>query len=66
MAIKDLRLILTIKDISRVENCTRRTAAHKMEDIKIYYKKTEKRQKITFKEYSKYLRIPLEEFDTYR
>lgn len=66
MAKKNYRIILRNSDIANIENCSPRTAAQRMNDMKIYYKKPEKRTKITFIEYSKYLEIPIEEFAPFR
>jgi hypothetical protein len=61
-----LKLLITSNDIAAIENCSSRTATQKINDMKVFYKKREKRHKITFSEYSKYTDIPLEELEPYR
>jgi hypothetical protein len=60
------KIIINSSDIESIENCSKRTASERLRDIKTFFNKTEKRHKITFKEYAEYLRIPLEELDSYR
>ncbi|MCZ8091093.1 MAG: hypothetical protein O9265_11320 [Flavobacterium sp.] len=43
-----------------------RTASQKMLDMKLMFKKTAKHHKVTFTDYSKYTKIPLEELEQYR
>jgi hypothetical protein len=66
MTRKIQKLIITSSDIERVENCSKRTANERIRDIKAFFKKTERRHKVTFKEYSKYTGISLEDLDPYR
>ncbi|WP_396188118.1 hypothetical protein [Flavobacterium sp.] len=49
-----------------IEECSLRTASQKMSDMRVFFKKTEKRCKITFKEYATYTGIPLEELEPFR
>lgn len=60
------KLIITSSDIERLENCSKRTANERIRDIKTYFKKTERRHKVTFKEYSEYTGISMEDLDPYR
>lgn len=66
MAQIKLKLFITSNDIAAIENCSPRTASQKINDMKVFYKKREKRHKITFSEYSKYTEVPLEELEPYR
>jgi hypothetical protein len=66
MTKKIQKLIITSSDIECLENCSKRTANDRIRDIKTYFKKTERRHKVTFKEYSQYTGILLEELDSYR
>ncbi len=61
-----LRICITTKDIARIEECSQRSASQKMTDIRVFFQKTEKRLKITFKEYASYVGIPLEELESFR
>jgi hypothetical protein len=61
-----LKIIINTSDIVRIENCSNRTACQRLNDIKLYYKKYEKRKKITFKEYATYTGISLEELEPFR
>ena len=60
------KLIITSSDIERLESCSKRTANERIRDIKTYFKKTERRHKVTFKEYSEYTGISMEDLDPYR
>jgi hypothetical protein len=66
MSEKIQKLIINSSDIELIENCSKRTAATRMKDIKDFFKKPEKRHRITFKEYAKYLGIPVTDLDSYR
>ena len=61
-----LRICITTKDIMAIEECSQRSASQKMSDMRIFYKKTEKRCKMTFTEYAKFVKIPLEELEPFR
>lgn len=61
-----LRICITTKDIMSIEECSLRTASQKMSDMRVFFKKTEKRCKITFREYATYTGIPLEELEPFR
>ena len=61
-----LRICITIKDIMSIEECSPRTASQKMSDMRAYFKKTEKRCKITFRDYAEYSGIPIEELEPFR
>lgn len=63
---KTLRICITTKDIVIIEECSQRTASQKMSDMRVYFNKTEKRCKITFKEYATYTAIPLDDLEPYR
>ena len=66
MPLKFLRICLTTNDIANIENISPRSATQRMQDIRVFFRKPEKRKKITFKEYSEYSGIPLEELEQYR
>ena len=66
MPLKTLKVVISTSDIAAIENCSPRTASQKIYDMKVFYKKREKRHKITFSEYSKYTEVPLEELEPYR
>jgi hypothetical protein len=66
MAKSFLRICITTHDIARIEKISQRKASQKMNDMRVFFQKTEKRHKITFTEYSKYSRIPLEEIEHIR
>jgi hypothetical protein len=66
MRVKTLKVVISTNDIAAIENCSPRTASQKMNDIKAFFKKREKRHKVTFKEYAQYLGIPFEELEPYR
>ena len=61
-----LRICITTKDIVIIEECSQRTASQKMNDMKVYFNKNNKRSKITFKDYAIYSSIPLEELEPFR
>ena len=63
---KRLKVVISTSDIAAIENCSPRTASQKMNDIKAFFKKREKRHKVTFREYSEYTGIPCEELAPYR
>jgi len=60
------RICITTNDIAKIEECSQRTASQKMNDMRVYFNKTEKRCKITFKEYAEYARIPLDDLEPFR
>lgn len=66
MPVKTLKVVVSTNDIAAIENCSTRTASQKMNDLKAFFKKREKRHKITFKEYALYLGISCEELEPYR
>ncbi len=61
-----LRICITTKDIIQIEECSPRTASQKMSDMRVFFNKTEKRCKLTFREYANYTGIPLEELEPFR
>jgi hypothetical protein len=61
-----LRICITTKDITSIEECSQRTATQKMSDMRVFFNKTEKRCKLTFKEYATYTGIPIEELEPFR
>ena len=61
-----LKIFITTTDIILLESCSARTASNKMNDMKTFFKKTEKRHKITFKEYADYVGVSLEELEPVR
>ena len=63
---KILRICITTNDIAKIEECSARTASQKMSDMKVFFKKSEKRCKITFKDYAEYTLIPLDELEPFR
>jgi hypothetical protein len=66
MSRKILRICITANDIAKIEECSIRSASQKLNDMRIFFKKTEKRCKLTFTEYATYSRIPLEELEPFR
>ncbi len=66
MSRKLLRICITTNDIAKIEECSPRTASQKMNDMRVYFGKLEKRFKITFKEYAEYSRIPLDDLEPFR
>ena len=66
MRLKTLKVVISTSDIAAIEHCSPRTASQRMNDIKAFFKKWEKRHKVTFTEYSEYTDIPLEELAPYR
>lgn len=66
MRLKTLKVVISTSDIAAIERCSPRTASQKMNDMKVYFKKREKRHKVTFTEYSIYTEIRLEELEPYR
>lgn len=62
----ELRICITTNDISKIEECSARTASQRMNDMRVFFKKEEKRCKITFKDYAEYSSIPLEELTPFR
>lgn len=61
-----LRLCISTKDIIQIEECSPRSASQKMSDMRVFFNKIDKQYKITFKEYSEYSGIPLEDLEPYR
>ncbi len=61
-----LRICITTRDIAFIEKCSQRTASQIMSDMRVFFDETEKRHKITFAEYAKYTRIPLEDLEPIR
>jgi hypothetical protein len=61
-----LRICITTNDIAKIEECSLRTASQKMNDMRVFFEKTEKRCKITFKEYAEFACIPLDELEPFR
>lgn len=66
MSVKLLKICITTSDIARIEGCSSRTASQKMIDMKVFYGKTAKRYKVTFKDYAHYSGIPLEDLEPFR
>ncbi len=66
MSVRALKICITSNDIAQIEGCSMRTASQKMQDMKVYYKKTAKRHKVTFSDYAKFTRIPLEDLEHFR
>lgn len=60
------RICIGIKDIMQIESCSERTASKRMNNMRSYFNKIEKRCKITFKDYSTYSGIPLEDLESFR
>lgn len=59
------RICLTTKDIANIKGCSDRHARLIMGDIKSYFNKEERHHFITFKEFSDYTKIPLEEIEPF-
>ena len=66
MPVKTLKVVISTNDIATIENCSPRTASQKINDIKAFFQKLEKRHKITFKEYAQYIGVSCEELEPYR
>lgn len=66
MSRKILRICITTNDIVKIEECSIRTASQRMSDMKVFFNKTEKHCKVTFKDYAEYSRIPLDELAPFR
>jgi hypothetical protein len=66
MSVRTPKICITSSDIARIEGCSMRTASQKMLDMKLMFKKTAKHHKVTFTDYSKYTKIPLEELEQFR
>ncbi|MEM0543322.1 hypothetical protein WFZ85_11905 [Flavobacterium sp. j3] len=63
---KKLRICITTSDIAQIEGCSMRTASQKMNDMRVFFKKEEKRFKITFDNYAEYTGIPIADLESYR
>ena len=59
-------ICITTKDIANIKGCSDRNARLLLGDIKSYFNKEEKHHAVTFKEFSEYTRIPLEELEPFR
>jgi len=66
MSQKVLRICITTKDIVIIEECSKRTASQKMNDIRVFFNKTMKMSKITFKDYATFSGIPLDDLEPFR
>jgi len=60
------RICITTKDIANIKGCSDRNARILMGDIKAFFKKEERHHSITFKEFSEYTKIPLEDLEPFR
>ena len=60
------RICITTKDIANIKGCSSRHAREIMSDIRAYFNKEEKHKLITFKEFSIYTEIPMEELEPFR
>jgi hypothetical protein len=63
---KNLRIYITTNDIAQIELCSMRSASQRMNDLKVFYNKNEKRYKITFDEYAKYRGVPIVDLEPFR
>jgi hypothetical protein len=63
---KNLRIYITTNDIAQIEFCSMRSASQRMNDLKVFFNKNEKRFKITFDEYAKYRGIPVVDLEPFR
>lgn len=61
-----IKLIITPKEISMILGCTERNARNYMQDMRAFFGKEERHKKITYKEFSEYSGITLEELDVFR
>lgn len=59
------RICITSKDIANIKGCSDRQARQIKSDIKAYFKKEERHNFITFREFSEYTKIPLEEIQPF-
>lgn len=63
---KFIKLIITPKEIAMILGCTERNARTYMQDMRTYFGKEERHKKITYREFSEYSGIDLEELDVFR
>jgi len=61
-----LRVIIKTGDVARIQECSIRTASQTINDMRTFFKKIDKRCKMTFREYALFVQIPLDEFEPYR
>jgi hypothetical protein len=61
-----LRVVIKTGDIAKIEECSNRTASQTMSDMRVFFKKTNKRYKMTFIEYAIYVCIPIDELAPFR
>ncbi len=59
------RICINTKDIANIKGCSERQARQIKSDIKAYFKKEERHNFITFKEFSDYTKIPLEDLEPF-
>jgi hypothetical protein len=59
------RICITTKDVMNIKGCSSRNAREILSDIKAYYKKEEKKKLVTFKEFSIYTGIAMEEIERF-
>lgn len=66
MSEKKLRICITSNDIAKIECCSIRSASQKMQDIRVFSNKTDKRFKVTFTDYASYSGISIDELEPFR
>jgi hypothetical protein len=59
------RICVTTKDIANIKGCSDRQARQIKSDIKAYFNKEERHHFVTFKEFSDYTKIPLEDIEAF-
>lgn len=59
------RICITTKDIMNIKGCSSRNARVILSDVKAYYKKEDKKKLVTFKEFSIYTGIAMEEIERF-
>lgn len=59
------RICITTKDIMNIKGCSYRNAREIISDVKVYFKKEDKKKLVTFREFSIYSGIQMEEIERF-
>lgn len=59
------RICITTRDVWNIKGCSPRNARELLSDVKAYFKKEEKNKLVTFKEFSIYTGIAMEEIERF-
>jgi hypothetical protein len=59
------RICITTKDIMNIKGCSSRNAREIISDVKAHFKKEDKKKLVTFKEFSIYSGIEMEEIERF-